>query len=98
MIQTVAFSPEAREELFEAIDYFDSESPGLGVSFLGAVTRALDQIQHFPESAPIARGSSRIKSLPQFPYSLVYSLRPGEIRILAVMSQKRRPFSWWGRD
>jgi hypothetical protein len=98
VIQTVAFSPEAREELFEAIDYFDSESPGLGVSFLGAVTRALDQIQHFPESAPIARGSSRIKSLPQFPYSLVYSLRPGEIRILAVMSQKRRPFSWWGRD
>jgi plasmid stabilization system protein ParE len=98
VIQNVTFSPEAREELFEAIDYYGSESPGLGISFLAAVTRALDQIQHFPESAPVARGSSRIKRLPQFPYSLVYSLRPGRIRILAVMSQKRRPFYWWGRD
>jgi toxin ParE1/3/4 len=98
VIQSLSFSPEAREELFEAVEYYNSESPGLGASFLASAARALEQIQTFPESAPVVRGTSRIKPLLQFPYSLIYSLRLGEIRVLAVMSQRRRPFYWWGRD
>jgi toxin ParE1/3/4 len=95
---SVSFSPEARQELLEAADYYNVESPGLGASFLNNVEKALRQISAFPESAPVARGSSRIVKVPRFPYSLIYSLRPGEIRILAVMNQKRRPFYWWGRE
>ena len=98
MTLNVSFSPEARLELFEAADYYESESPGLGASFLAVVERALEQLTQFPESAPVARGTARIKHLPRFPYSVVYSLRPGQIRILAVMNQKRRPFYWWGRE
>ncbi len=33
----------------------------------------------------------------RFPYSLVYSVRPNEIRIVAVAHQKRRPFYWRAR-
>lgn len=98
MSPSVSFSPEARWELLEAADYYDSESPGLGASFLDRVENALKQIKAFPESAPVARGSSRIVHVSRFPYSLIYSLRPGEIRALAVMNQKRRPFYWWGRE
>lgn len=98
MIPSVSFAPEAREELFEAADYYESESPGLGASFLTTVDRALEQLRAFPESSPVARGTARIKALPRFPYSLIYSLRPDQIRILAVMNQTRRPFYWWGRE
>lgn len=98
MILTVSFAPEAREELFEAADHYESESPGLGLSFLATVDRALEQLTVFPRSSPVARGTARIKSLPRFPYSLIYSLRPDQIRVLAVMNQKRRPFYWWGRE
>lgn len=98
MIPSVSFAPEAREELFEAADYYELESQGLGASFLATVERALEQLSAFPKSSPIARGTARIKSLPRFPYSLIYSLRRDQIRILAVMNQKRRPFYWWGRE
>jgi hypothetical protein len=43
VILIISFAPEAREELFEVADYYESESPGLGVSFLAAVDRALEQ-------------------------------------------------------
>ena len=98
MSRRTSFAPEAREELFEAAEYYDSESPGLGASFLGTVQRALEHILLHPESSPVARGKARIKSLPRFPYSLIYSLRDDGVRILAVMNQKRRPFYWLGRS
>ena len=94
---TVTYTTEAREELFEAAEYYDLESPGLGSSFLAAVGQALEQIRLYPESAPVVRGRIRRKTVQRFPYSLLYSLRGETIRILAVMNQKRRPFYWWGR-
>lgn len=97
MSRTYSFSPEAREELLEAIEYYESESPGLGAAFLSTVQEGLDQLLEFPESAPILYGRVRRKVLNRFPYNLLYSLRAQEIRILAVMNQKRRPFYWWGR-
>lgn len=95
---TVSYTPEAREELLEAAEYYDLESPGLGASFLAMVDKALQQIVLFPKSAPIVRGRVRRKNLQRFPYSVLYSLRGQSIRIVAVMNQKRRPSYWWGRE
>jgi plasmid stabilization system protein ParE len=94
---TYSFAPEAREELLEAIQYYESESPGLGAAFLSEVNEGLNKLLEFPKSAPVLRGKVRSKPLHRFQYSLIYSLREGGIRILAVMNQKRRPFYWWGR-
>ncbi|MEA2561515.1 MAG: hypothetical protein QOH06_3019 [Acidobacteriota bacterium] len=95
---TVSYTSRAREELFDAADYYDLESPGLGSSFLAAVSQALEQIMLYPESAPAVRGRVRRKTVQRFPYSLLYSLRGQTIRIVAVMNQKRRPSYWWGRQ
>lgn len=69
----------------------------MGASFLGAFNDALDQLLAFPESAPILHRKVRCKPLRRFPYSLLYSLRRQEIRILAVMNQNRQPLYWRGR-
>ena len=37
-------------------------------------------------------------SVRRFPYAVLYSIRPGWIRVLAVMNRKRRPTYWVGRD
>lgn len=95
---TLSYTSKAREELFEAAEYYELESPGLGSSFLAAVGQALEQIMLYPESAPVVRGRVRRKTVQRFPYSLLYSLRGQAIRILAVMNQKRRPFYWLGRQ
>ena len=93
----VGFHDAAEAELNEAASYYDMESPGLGVAFLGDIRHAIDTISLFPEAAAMIRGRVRRKTLLRFPYALIYSLRQAEIRILAVAHQKRRPFYWRGR-
>ena len=97
MSQPFSFTPEARAELLEAIQYYESESPGLGAAFLVSVNEGIEQLQAFPEAAPVLYGRVRRKTIRRFPYSLLYSVRERDLRILAVMNQKRRPFYWWGR-
>jgi len=87
----------AEAEINKAADFYDIESPGLGSVFIDEIQRAIERIGEFPEAAPLIRGRVRKKALFKFPYSLMYSVRQDEIRILAVVHQKRRPFYWRGR-
>jgi toxin ParE1/3/4 len=87
----------AEIEINEAADFYDLESPGLGSIFIDEIQRSIEIIAQFPEAGPLIRGRVRKKPLVKFPYSLVYSIRSDEFRLLAVAHQKRRPFYWRGR-
>lgn len=93
-----SFNSLAKQELAEAASFYELEAPGLGEAFLKAVESAVAGLLIHPESGPVARGSIRRKVLMRFPYTLIYRLRGDEIRILAVMHQKRRPSYWVGRS
>lgn len=97
MISLFSIHETAEIEINEAADFYDLESPGLGSVFIEEVRRAMESISQFPEAAPLVGGCVRKKPLIRFPYSLVYSVRSDEIRLLAVAHQKRRPFYWRGR-
>ena len=84
----------AEAEINKAADFYDLESPGLGSVFIDEIQKAIERIAEFPEAAPLIRERVRKKALIKFPYSLVYSIRQDEIRILAVAHQKRHPFYW----
>jgi putative addiction module component (TIGR02574 family) len=45
----------------------------------------------------IWHGSVRAKILSGFPYTVFYSIKPGELRILAVAHQHQQPMYWLGR-
>jgi len=87
----------AEAEIDEAAGFYDVASPGLGSMFIDEIDRALRSIAEFPEAAPLVRGRVRKRPITKFPYSLIYSVRSDEIRILAVAHHKRRPFYWRGR-
>ena len=87
----------AEAEINEAADFYDIESPGLGTVFIDEIQRAIGNISRHPEAYLLIRGRVRRTLLGKFPYSLLYSVRTNEIRILAVAHQKRRPFYWHGR-
>lgn len=97
MTWAISFNEQARSEIQEAAHYYGLESPILRVAFLDAIDLVLAKLLEYPKSAPVVRGNIRRKPIGRFPYSLLYTLRPGEIRILAVMHQSRRPFYWRGR-
>jgi toxin ParE1/3/4 len=95
---TVSFNEQARSEIQEAAYYYGLESTNLRAAFLDAIDVALAELAEHPKAAPVLRGTIRRKVIRRFPYSILYTLRPAEIRILAIMHQSRRPFYWWGRS
>jgi len=97
MSRLLSIHETAEAEVNEAADFYDIESSGLGSVFIDEIQRAIVTISEFPEAAPLIRGRVRKRPIAKFPYSMVYSVRPNEIRILAVAHQKRRPFYWRGR-
>ncbi|HXS00586.1 MAG TPA: hypothetical protein VN724_08450 [Pyrinomonadaceae bacterium] len=98
MSKRVSFHELAEIELNDAAIYFENEKEGLGFRFLAAMQTAVTHIQEHPQASPIIIEDIRRKVLRRFPYNLIYSIKPDRIRILAIASQKRRPFYWHGRE
>ena len=88
----------ADRELSDTALYYELESAGLGIAFLGEVERCLRSISKHPEAAPILSGTIRRRVLRRFPYALLYTVKPDGIKVLAVMNIKRRPAYWVGRE
>jgi hypothetical protein len=61
--------------------------PGLGQAFLDEVERTVAQLVAYPEAAPLVNRIVRKKLVRRFPYSVMYSIRPAGIRILAIAHQ-----------
>ena len=88
----------AEQELNEAAFYYDQENPGLGSTFLDDVEGTIDRILDHPEAGALVEETVRRRLVPRFPYAVLYSVREDEVRILAIMNQKRRPFYWRDRS
>jgi hypothetical protein len=59
MMLPYVFHPIAAVEIEDAVDYYESLQPGKGLDLAEQVEAAIKQIQIFPESAPITRGTVR---------------------------------------
>jgi plasmid stabilization system protein ParE len=94
----VSFHRFAEQELNDAAQYYERESPGLGAAFLAEAQRCCEAILEYPEAGQVGAASVRRRLLRRFPYALLYTIRPKAIRILAVMNLKRRPGYWVGRS
>lgn len=95
-----AFHPLARMELDDAVEHYESVSPGKGRELLQQLRASINQIREYPESAPISRGSVRtiiVQPGTRWSYSVHYRIKQDLIRILAVSHHKQQPFYWFGR-
>jgi len=98
-MRSIVFHPLAEQELIDAAAYYEEQSLGLGLEYLGEVEHAVNFLTRYPEAGSKVRGSVRRLTLPKFPYSLLYRmLEDDQIRILAVAHHKRRPQYWLNRQ
>lgn len=90
------FHPEAREEYFEAIAYYDSRRSGLGGRFVLEVERVIERILEAPSrwESVDEEGDVRRCLAHTFPYGILYSIEPDFVLILAVMHLSREPNYW----
>jgi len=84
----------AEEEMTEAAKFYEEQAHGLGAEFLDDVQNAIDRLRANPMLGQIVLGELRRSLLSRFPYSLIYSIEPDNILIVAVAHQRRRPNYW----
>jgi toxin ParE1/3/4 len=77
------FHPEAEVELLEAAEYYELQVPGLGERFGAEVRRATDLLLLHPELGAPVDADLRNFVLSRFPFTLIYSASPAELRVEA---------------
>lgn len=99
MTESWRFHPAAADELREAALWYDSRRDGLGDDFLVAVESAIASILDPRVSwgrAPV-QGSQPVvfrRSVRGFPVDLFFIDHEGEVVIVAVAHERRRPGYW----
>ncbi len=88
------FHPDADAELEEAALFYESRLTGLGRSFAAEVERTIALVREFPDAGSPAGAKRRRVLVARFPYSIVYQHDAGEIVVVAVAHQRRRPGYW----
>jgi len=88
------FHPDARQELLDAIKYYNECGSGLGYVFMEEVQTAIDRIMRFPKAWTKLSKNTRRCLTRRFPYGVIYQELNGDIQIVAVMHLKREPGYW----
>ena len=93
---------EAAQEAVEAAAWYESQSPGLGVEFEGALQAAIDLLEGrviplMPLSGLAPKHRLMRLILRRFPYCVVVLDRDDEALVVAIAHQSRRPGYWRNR-
>lgn len=94
----IIFSKFAKQELDDAVAYYELEFKGLGKKFRNEVKKAVERIAEFPEAWSMERGEIKKRLLHRFPYKLLYSIEEDHIFLIAIAHQHRKPGYWIDRE
>jgi plasmid stabilization system protein ParE len=92
-----SFHPQARQELVEAINYYNECGSGLGYIFMEEVQASIDRIIRHPKAWSKLSKNTRRCLTRRFPYGVIYQEIDGDILIIAIMHSKRKPGYWEDR-
>lgn len=88
------FLAPAEEEMNEASSFYEGASVGLGIEFLADLQFGIDSLRKHPYLGHAIPHGLRRTLLHRFPFSLIYSVEPDAILIVAVAHYGRRPGYW----
>jgi plasmid stabilization system protein ParE len=94
---TLRFIHEARQELLDAIRYYEDAEAGLGRRFLFEIENTILLLGANPEIYRLRESHVRRVNLKSFPYYLPFIIRGDIVWILAVAHESRRPRYWISR-
>ena len=91
------FHPRADEEFDEAVEYYDNCQVGLGLEFAEEVYAAIGRVSEYPDAWSIMSKNTRRCLVNRFPYGVIFQVKSGMLRIIAVANLHRRPEYWRDR-
>ena len=93
-----SFHPEADEEFFDGVAYYEDCEIGLGLDFAREVHTTIQNVLAYPTMWPEIEDKVRRCLVHRFPYGVLYSIEPHGIFILAVMHLHKDPGYWKHRS
>jgi len=92
------FHEYAEAEFAKAVAYYEDCRRGLGIEFAQEVYVTIDRIVQFPnEWSPMSRNTRRCL-VNRFPFGVIYQVKSGAVRIIAIADLRRRPEYWLNRE
>lgn len=91
------FLEPARDELKEAVTYYEDQRNGLGQEFADEIERTIERIMIAPTTYEQCSEDIYSCRAKRFPYSVLYTVRDGNVLIVAVMHMHRKPGYWKDR-
>ena len=85
---------EANREFREALQYYTSISPELGVDFYREMERLMREACERPHMFRQFDPPGRRHFSRRFPHGILYLIEPDHVWIVAVMPLKRKPGYW----
>jgi toxin ParE1/3/4 len=93
-MKPLKFHPQADDELWQSVNFYNVRVPGLGNEFFSQVKAGCKAIQQDPIRRPLRKDGTRKINPPRFPYLLIYRDEPKQILLVAVAHGARRPGYW----
>ncbi len=91
------FHEYAEAEFDRAVEYYEDSRSGLGLQFAQEVYAAIARVIQFPDAwSPMSRNTRRCL-VSRFPFGIIYQVKSGYVRIIAVADLRRRPDYWRDR-
>lgn len=85
---------EAEAELRAAVEYYESQQPGLGLDLLQEIEAGIETIREAPARWRLHRDGTRRYLTARFPYLMVYLYEREHLWILAFAHCRRHPHYW----
>ena len=90
--------PDASAEIETEAQYYEDQAPGLGKAFLAAVDAAIGRITESPTQFPAEEHGLQKCVVDRFPSTIRFRARGGEVLVLVVRHDARRPDYGVGRE
>lgn len=87
----------ARQELREAVRYYNAQLPRFGEEFRDEAWETVRRIKEFPLAWQQLGGAIRRCQMQRFPYGVIYEPSEVEIVLIAVAHLHREPEYWRSR-
>jgi len=92
-----SFHPLADREFDESVKYYEDCQSGLGMDFAEEVYAAIRRISEYPDAWSEMSKNTRRCLVNRFPYGVIFQVKLGMLRIIAVANLHRRPGYWKDR-
>jgi plasmid stabilization system protein ParE len=93
----IRFLTLAQQELDDAVAWYESQQPGLGLQFLNEIDRTIKRIVIYPKSCAEIEDGIRRCLIKRFPYGVIYGIEHDTVIIIAVSHLHRKPRYWYRR-